>query len=255
MKKKDQEVNYFASMTDMVVGILFIFIIMIAYFAFQVSNVNKDQNPLSIYIDRGEEFRKGIADKVAEDLRKHNIDAQVSPKNPGVVTLRGSGLFESGDSSLDKKIDSRVKIDHLSDVIAEKINCFVYKGASSVFGNKCNNKDAIYLEAIFIEGHTDNIVLNGVLPDGSKNNLELSAKRATNTYSVILQKNPVFSNYKNPDGEQILSVAAYGEQRPVESNFLPSGREANRRIDIRFVMWVPKNQADLDRFLKEAPKN
>lgn len=255
MKKKEQEVNYFASMTDMVVGILFIFIIMIAYFAFQVSNVTEGQNPLLIYIDKGEKFRKGIADKVAEDLRKNNIDAQVSPKNPGVVTLRGSGLFESGDSNIDKKPGAREKMDYLSDVIAEKIQCYVYKGSANLFSSKCDNKDAIYLEAIFIEGHTDNVVTNGVLPDGSKNNLELSARRATNTYSVILQKNSSFSNLKNPDGEQILSVAAYGEQRPVESNLLPAGREANRRIDIRFVMWVPKNQADLDRFLREVPKN
>lgn len=251
MRKKGEEVNYFASMTDMVVGILFIFIIMIAYFAFQVSNVNKNQNPLLIYIDKGEKFRQGIAEKVADDLRKNNIDAQVSPKNPGVVTLRGSGLFESGESNIDSKEGTRGKVEYLSEVMAKNISCYIFKGDSG----SCKNKDSIYLEAIFIEGHTDNVILSATLKDGSKNNLELSARRATNTYSAIIQKTPTFSNFKNPDGEQILSVAAYGDQRPVESNLLRGGREANRRIDIRFVMWVPKSQTDLDKFIKESAKN
>jgi len=88
MSKKESGANYFASMTDMMVGILFIFIIMIAYFAFQVVSSNTE-NPLLVYIDRGEELRQGLAEKVADDLRKHNIDAVVNPKNPGVVTLRG----------------------------------------------------------------------------------------------------------------------------------------------------------------------
>ena len=115
-KKQDGSANYFASMTDMMVGILFIFIIMIAYFAFQIKEDNQKQNPLLIYIDRGEEFRQGIAEKVADDLRKNNIDAQVSPKNPGVVTLKGSGLFGVGQSKIDSLPKSQEKIDYISDV-------------------------------------------------------------------------------------------------------------------------------------------
>ena len=70
MAKKESGANYFASMTDMMVGILFIFIIMIAYFAFQVVNKDK-QSPLLVYIDRGEKLRQGLAEKVADDLRHY----------------------------------------------------------------------------------------------------------------------------------------------------------------------------------------
>ena len=56
-----------------------------------------------------------------------------------------------------------------------------------------------------------------------------------------------------PENEEVISVAAYGEQRPVTSNLTPFGQDANRRIDIRFVMWVPKNGKALADF-KDAQK-
>ena len=37
MAKLDKGTNYFASMTDLMVGVLFVFVLMIAYFAFQIS--------------------------------------------------------------------------------------------------------------------------------------------------------------------------------------------------------------------------
>ena len=253
MAKKESGANYFASMTDMMVGILFIFIIMIAYFAFQVVNKDK-QSPLLVYIDRGEKLRQGLAEKVADDLRKKNIDAEVSAKNPGVVTLRGSGIFATGESRVDSKENSKEKIEYLSDVLYSQMGCYVYGSTVDPKGSKCNNKDLIFLESVFVEGHTDNqTVPPGGLADGSKNNLELSAKRATNTYKALLEKNPNFVKYKNPENEEVISVAAYGEQRPVTSNLTPFGQDANRRIDIRFVMWVPKNGKALADF-KDAQK-
>ena len=251
-KKQEGGTNYFASMTDMMVGILFIFIIMIAYFAFQIKEDNQKQNPLLIYIDRGEQFRQGIAEKVADDLRKNNIDAQVSPKNPGVVTLKGSGLFGVGESKIDSLPNSKEKIDYISDVLAKVMKCYVYIAANSTSGCKNDNPDSIYLESVYIEGHTDNQVVGQglTLPDGSKNNLELSSKRATNTYTEMVLKSPILESYKSPEKEQVLSVAAYGEQRPLASNDSESGRAANRRIDIRFVMWVPKSKEELSKFLQ-----
>ena len=75
----------------------------------------------------------------------------------------------------------------------------------------------------------------------SKNNLELSARRATNTHDTLLQSAPDLGRYLNLDGEPVLSVAAYGEQRPVVPNVDEQARDKNRRIDIRFVMWIPKS--------------
>jgi chemotaxis protein MotB len=233
-RRAEGEADYFASMTDMTIGVLFILIIMIAYFAHQ----NSAQNPIPIYIDQGEEQRKGIAKMVAQGLRDRNVDAIVSPRNPGVVTLRGANLFPVGDSTLTQ--EAKKTISYLSEVIRDETACFVRADAPLISQKKCN-PNRIYIEAIFVEGHTDDQPVKTILSDGSKNNLELSARRATNTFDAMIQAAPQLATYKNLDSEPVLSVAAYGEQRPLVPNLTEQSRDRNRRIDIRFVMWVPKS--------------
>jgi chemotaxis protein MotB len=233
-RQKEGEANYFASMTDMTIGVLFILIIMIAYFAHQ----NSTQNPILIYIDQGEQERKGIANTVAKGLRERNIDAIVSPKNPGVVTLRGANLFVRGESDLAP--EARQTISYLAQVIRDQTGCFVIQGEAQKNDVTCN-PSKVFIEAIFVEGHTDDQPVKNMLKDHSKNNLELSARRATNTHDTLMQSAPELNNFRNLDGEPVLSVAAYGEQRPVVPNTDEQSRDKNRRIDIRFVMWVPKS--------------
>jgi len=233
-RRNEGEANYFASMTDMTIGVLFILIIMIAYFAHQ----NSSQNPIPIYIDQGEEQRKGIARMVAQGLRSKDVDAVVSPRNPGVVTLRGANLFPVGDSALTP--EAKKTISYLAQVIRDETACFVKTALPPGRQAKCNPK-RVFIEAIFVEGHTDDQPVKTVLPDGSKNNLELSARRSTNTLDAMIQAAPELANYANLDREPVLSVAAYGEQRPIVPNSDEVSRDRNRRIDIRFVMWIPKS--------------
>ena len=39
----------------------------------------------------------------------------------------------------------------------------------------------------------------------------------------------------------MLSVAAYGPDRPVADNSTAAGRATNRRIDLRFIMVTPQD--------------
>jgi chemotaxis protein MotB len=230
----ESDANYFASMTDMTIGVLFILIIMIAYFAHQ----NQSQNPIQIYIDRGEQERKGIARTVAQGLRERNIDAIVSPKNPGVVTLRGANLFVKGESELTPV--AKETISFLAQVIKRETACYVLFPDAPVLHGECNSSK-VFIEAIFIEGHTDDRPVAATLRDGSKNNLELSARRATNTHDIMIRAESQLAEFRNLDKEPVLSVAAYGEQRPISPNIDETARDRNRRIDIRFVMWIPKS--------------
>ena len=244
---REEGANYFASMTDMTIGVLFILIIMIAYFALQ----NSRQNPIPVYISLGEEKRKGIAQQVAKGLRERNIDAIVSPRNPGVVTLRGANLFAPGESTLTE--EARQVVAYLAEVIEEETDCFVAPTAGKPINASCN-PNKIFLEAVFIEGHTDDRPVTARLRDGSKNNLELSARRATNTHDAMTQAAPALATYRNLEFEPVLSVAAYGEQRPLEPNTNESSRDRNRRIDIRFVMWIPKSAESLEQQLANLSK-
>lgn len=81
--------------------------------------------------------------------------------------------------------------------------------------------------SIIIEGHTDNIPLTG--KEGSiKNNWQLSALRAAKVLEIFIK------DFRFPP--ERLSVAGYGEYKPLMSNDTPSGRARNRRVDIIVVI-------------------
>lgn len=266
MKQEDSGPDYFASMTDMMVGILFIFVIMIAYFAFQINSsdtvpkpVHQDvvdentelkkqleslklPNPLETYITAGNIIRDDLVRKVIQQLKANDVDAKSVQR--GVVTISGKGLFASGQSDLQSVPGAVEKVNAIATVLATQAHCFT-TSESEPKRNKGCNPDAVFIEALFIEGHTDNIPVSAMLADGSKSNLELSSRRATKTYQQAVAFKPDLISFRNPSNQQALSVAAYGEQRPISSNAKAQGREDNRRIDIRFVMHVPKSQSDL----------
>jgi len=296
--------DYFASMTDMVVGVLFVFILMVAYFAFQVSNEDsvplslyeaeqqknkalmveverlelevktltntvkelnvkvevleaeierlkkllKQKDPVVAYIENATEARDDIVSDVIKDLKQYGIDAKSYQK--GVVTISGKGLFANSRSDLESVFGAEQRVNLLSEVLVERISC-------NVLGTKTNKSDYnecnpfhVFIESVYIEGHTDNVPITKgrVLKDGSRNNLELSARRATNTYGSMVEHRPESLEMVNPTGQQVLSVAAYGKQRPIATNQTRTGRQNNRRIDIRFVMHVPKDKVSLESF-------
>jgi chemotaxis protein MotB len=315
--KLDRNTNYFASMTDMMVGILFVFIIMIAYFAFQIQQTESvpkeiyDQvvaerdtlsqtveeleqrieeleriigalrlelaqqaseieqknaeieslkaqladllkalerlrmNPLQRFVEASSDVRDTIIENVIRELSEKGIDARSVQR--GVVTISGKGLFASGSSDLRSVATALDTVDTISDVVAYELRCFIpdtanAQGCKAVVGN---------VDSIYIEGHTDNGKVLGQLPDGSRTNLELSSRRATNTYERIVLRNPNLTDIRNPAYQQALSVAAYGEQRPIQNNDTPEGQEANRRIDIRFEMYTPDSLSELSELYPE----
>lgn len=84
--------------------------------------------------------------------------------------------------------------------------------------------------SIIIEGHTDNVKVtsgNGLI----KNNWELSALRAAKVLEVFVNDFGI--------SPEKISIAGYGEFKPVVSNDTPSGRARNRRVDI--ILIVDKN--------------
>ena len=52
---------------------------------------------------------------------------------------------------------------------------------------------------------------------------------------------PRVMTHQNLKDQPVLSVAAYGPDRPVASNDTPEDRATNRRIDLRFIMVTPQD--------------
>ncbi|UDF03407.1 hypothetical protein [Asticcacaulis sp. AND118] len=94
--------SYYVSMTDLMVGVLFVFIIMLAYFALHFRDTTQE-------LTSAKDAQTTALMKVATELRTHNADIEVDYKNR-IVCLKDTDLLESG--------------------AAGERRCFAYSGAA-----------------------------------------------------------------------------------------------------------------------------
>jgi flagellar motor protein MotB len=313
----EDEESYFISMTDVVIGLLFVFIIMLMFFAMrfqqatQTQNVATEnlidvtlkQNALINDLTDAEIARNDILDQIGSALQKEGINV-IIVRDEGILRLPEDILFEK--SSWEVKANARgvdpLKV--LAKALDQVLPCYTVGPRSR--SNDCPTTKA-KVEAIFIEGHADSdqfrnstntvspipgnlrrppsgaqraFPFNIVSPDAStvsppaqgeqrrpaatpprgvlppKDNLDLSALRATSTFRELLRVQPELSQYHNPNKTPILSVSGYGEYRPVAPEIGESAerfKQRNRRIDLRILMATvrsedaKKMQQDFDR--------
>lgn len=169
-----------------------------------------------------------------------------------MLSLPNSILFGQGEFELTPQ--GRQAVEIVADELAGVLPCYTdhLPGAPQCRGKSVSpNK----VDAIFVEGHTDADPLSGggVLRD----NMDLSALRATNTFRRLTDSHPELELLVNAsEGRRvpILGVAGYGERRPIlDAKGNPEEIKAqNRRIDLRFLMVTPKSSdgAAMSRMLK-----
>lgn len=80
---------------------------------------------------------------------------------------------------------------------------------------------------IRIEGHTDNVPVGKRLQKKFPTNWELSVARATNVARYLIDKTGV--------RKEVVSVAGYADNKPIDTNETSKSRARNRRIEIILV--------------------
>jgi len=75
---------------------------------------------------------------------------------------------------------------------------------------------------VAVDGHTDNVAIQGALKKKFPTNKELSESRAANAAKALAE-----------GGLSNATVAGYADTKPVESNATPAGRAKNRRVEVR----------------------
>ena len=191
----------------------------------------RSPNPLEAYLSEGIEQRRIIL----EDLRTRLVaafprleDVVVISPEQDALRFQGEGLFESELSQL--KPRKQEIVDAMGRLLDEILACFTL-GLRAERGPECKSGNAL-IEAVQIEGHTDS--------DGSDlYNLRLSTDRANATLLVMLDEDRTILAHQNLRGQPVMSVSGYGEMRPIKTNETTEGKAANRRIDLRIIMYAP----------------
>jgi chemotaxis protein MotB len=315
----EDEESYFVSMTDVVIGLLFIFIIMLMFFAMRFQEATQEQKKATekqnVLIDDLSDAEKARSD-LLEGMGKFLKDAGmhvIVVKNEGILRIPEEILFETSEWELNKKGSEAVQT--VAKALDLVLPCYTVGPRSKTDGCPATKAK---VEAIFIEGHADsrpfvpkqrrgpNTTSNSALPpaeqrrgqaampnaflppaeqrglffrrpavaeptqsdqrrpvnvtvprEAPKDNLDLSALRATSTFRELLKVDPLLSEYRSPSNSRVLSVSGYGEYRPVareEGESIDRYNQRNRRIDLRVLMATPKSedvkqmQRDLQQF-------
>ncbi|MGN6102843.1 MAG: OmpA family protein [Devosia sp.] len=255
----DEDENYFVSMTDMMVGVLFIFIILLMVFALTFRSHTDRTDEQVKQLERAEETARTVATKLeqlqraidadikaiqaAESVRSqllHQIQERLAQQHlavdiddaTGVVHLTDAAILFAPDQYQLNAVDT-ANVTTIASVLAEVLPAYLNPDAGR----------ADYLETVFIEGHTDETGIKD-------RNWDLSARRAVQTFLGLRDAQPGLVALRNHDGSPIFSVSGYADTRPMP-NTNASEYDKQRRIDLRFVMNTD-DKAKLDETKKLA---
>lgn len=250
---QDEEESVFVTMTDLTISFLLVIMILLAFFAAQLSTDDsvsrveyerllaelqrlQESNPLENYLSEAIEQRFEILIAIRDRLLIEfpDLEVVISPEQDA-LRFQGEGLFESGSSELEP--GPRRIVETMGELLDDILVCFTL-GVRALRGNDCNDTSAL-IEAVQIEGHTDS--------DGSDLwNLTLSTARANTTLGVMFDDERSILQHLNLRGQPVMSVAGYGEMRPIASNDTVEGKASNRRIDLRIIMYAPSSIEEVD---------
>lgn len=237
--------DYFASMTDLTLGLIFIFIIVLMSF---VLNLHEAQQRLTTTVTRltdADLARRDILRDVARIL--HDALPVTIDEENGTLQLGGDILFPKG--SADAYPEALPKLRLLANALDRVLPCYAVPSDPELLA-QCATKHTGRLDAVYIEGHTDTTPIRTAR---FKNNWELSAARAAVTFNKLIDAFPALGLLKNDKNERLIGVSGYGEYRPVDAGTDENAMQKNRRIELRFVMVSP-DPAQLDNIAAEVDR-
>ncbi len=207
------------SISDLMAGILSIFILAVCYFMLNLGEV-KDQYTGNI------EKRSQLLEEIQAEMAEKGILVKVD-KAQGVLRIPEGALFDQGQAQI--KAGGQQVIHDLGAALEGVLLKEEYKDS---------------IETIFIEGHTDNVPIENA---EFHSNWELSTQRAINTWNLMRADFASLDSIRNGNGQPIFSCSGYAETRPITDDPYDEnseeGRQANRRIDLRFAMMPPEDAA------------
>lgn len=290
-RREEEDESAFVSMTDLMVSFLFIIMILLAFFATQIApkeSVPRESyervaaklamrdsellalrqeseklqrlqeenerlrqlvsshegNPIERYNFQSAALRGQMLDRIQARIRAADatIDVAIS-RNGDALEFKGDGLFGSGSDIASGP--GRRKMEIIAGILKEELRCFAL-GDRSQLADSCNPAVAL-IDALQVEGHTDGMGADVL-------NMGLSSRRGASIYEIMVTASPELISFRNLKDQPIVSVAGYGKGRPIRENTTVEGRDANRRIDLRFLMFAPPEEQFVPQRIDDLPR-
>jgi flagellar motor protein MotB len=225
--------DYFASMTDLMLGLIFIFIIMLMVLALDMRSPARPvvaTAPTTNAVTETNLARRDLLRDIAKIL-EGQVPVTVDEEN-GTLQLGGDILFPKG--SADVYPEALAKLRLLGTALDEVLPCYAVAAATPAPACAAHHQGR--LDAVYIEGHTDTTPIH---TSRFQSNWDLSAARASATFNRMVEAFPRLATLKNDDANTLIGVSGYGEYRPIDSSGTDAAMQRNRRIELRFIMATP----------------
>jgi flagellar motor protein MotB len=244
--------SYWISFTDLMSSLLFIFILAVVVLVLQLAehqeSLASQQDQLQ---EQQQQFDQQIADlgtaeqvrrellfEVRDELQRKGIEVLVTENN-SVLSIPSENLgFEASSYELEPTFED------------------VARSIGTSISTAIQKDDRLqYLDTVFVEGHTDNALFDGLEGTG---NWGLSTFRAISLWRYWESDLPDslrLGRLMNDKDKPLFSVSGYGETRPVQTEQeSQEARAQNRRIDIRFTVIRPTSDdlADISDSLNDG---
>jgi len=221
-RSPDEDNPYWISFSDIMAGLLVIFILACVLLIIKLSTMEERIHDAIKEIQNANQIRATMLVEIREHLAKQGIIVEIS-ENYSVLRIPDERLYF--DSLCYEIPDDKKKL--LADI------------GYALFDAIIKNQRHIYIDTIFIEGHTDSRKAVSL----EMGNWGLSSYRAIAVWkfwSEQLEIGPAFMELKNSYGKPLFSVSGYAATRPLVKNDNTTQKQRkNRRIDLRFSMKKP----------------
>lgn len=244
-RSSGEQGDYFASMTDLMLGLIFVFIIMLMGFVLNLHEAEKKLTTTVSELTGADLARREMLRDMARILQ-NALPVTIDEAN-GTLQLGGDILFPKG--SADAYPEALPKLKLLADALDRVLPCYAASDDRRPLP-QCASKRKGRLDAVYVEGHTDTTPIRTAR---FQSNWELSAARASVTFAKLIEAAPALGRLKNDKDERLIGVSGYGEFRPVDEHQGEAAMQKNRRIELRFVMVSP-NPAELDRIASDVER-
>jgi len=217
------EDSYLASVSDLMSGLTFLFIITLTILAVRVGQARKE-------LMSTKETRDSILVVLQTELERRGVEVAIDT-DAGVLRLPEKVVFPTGSATLEAR--ERENVLKLAGVMADVLPGYV--------GERRGGLPQV--ESVLIEGHTDSRSIHWPFKD----NLELSTARAREVFLTLTASHALLDSLRNRDGIRVLGMSGYGDRRGIDSLQSESAWQKNRRIDLRFIMMPPQELPDSSR--------
>lgn len=217
--------NFLASASDLMAGLLLVFVILLMTIAHRFMTAAHTLDEQKREILEADRTRREMLQEIRKALEREGIKVAIDEDN-GILRMPEAILFDVGHASFRAGAELKLR------TLAKELEIAI---------PKCKA-----LEAVFVEGHTDNAPVIGQVIDGGiifRDNWDLSFARAKNTFQTLMKISPKLRSKKNNNKQPLFSLSAYGEERPVAPNNSKENSALNRRIELRFVLESPRERS------------